>query len=59
MEEQKKPKGSRREEVIKIIQQVNKIENKNNRKKSNKQKCGSLKRSIKLAYLLARQRKKG
>lgn len=32
MEEQKKPKGSRREEVIKIIQQVNKIENKNSEK---------------------------
>ena len=44
-EEQENPKVSRRKEIIKIREEINKIEiQKNNRKKSIKPRAGSLKR---------------
>ena len=43
-EEQAKPKVSRRKEIIKIREEINKTDSKNNRKKSIKPRAGSLKR---------------
>ena len=43
-EEQTKPKVSRRKEIIKIREEINKIEIKKNRKKSTKPRASSLKR---------------
>ena len=41
--EQTKPKVSRKKEIIKIREEINKIETKSNRKKSRKPRAGSLK----------------
>ena len=42
-EEQTKPKVSRRKEIIKIREEINKTDSKNNRKKSVTPRAGSLK----------------
>ena len=47
-EEQTRPKVSRRKEIIKIKAEINEIETKKTKKRSMKQKAGSLKRSTKL-----------
>ena len=47
-EEQKRPKVSRRKEIIKIKEEINKIETQKQQRKLIKPRAGSLKRSTKL-----------
>ena len=57
-EEQAKPKVHRRKGIIKIKDEINKIENQNNRKKNHKTKCWFFERVNKIDKPLARLTKK-